>query len=426
MHKRRNEHCPKHAPTVAGADSIGRTALGLATAGLLIAAAALTGQSSRSSATAADTGGTTSAQSRVLMWPTEPVPERVPFGTDAATSSLLSHLAVAAERTTTSHPLKPHVTGPSEPAAPTPSSPAPDGSTPEPTSAASPSTGSASEAKHTHQGKHDATPQKKHKHKPSKPSRSGAPGPSNTGVPAGTRLRVHQGDIDVRKAGTVIDGLDVHGAIKVNAPNVTIKNTIIRFRDGGYRDGIHSYSTGLRIVDTEISPTHTSPNYNGIMGSGFTATRVDIHRVVDAVHIYGNNVVLEDSWLHDNTHFQQDPNQGGKPSHDDSIQIVSGKNIRIAGNNYDGAFNSGIQITQDNGTVSDVTIDGNLAGGGGCSVNVAEKGGGPIAGIAVRNNRFYRDQRVSGCAIISPESTHIAESGNEWAGDGQDVRVKSG
>jgi len=255
---------------------------------------------------------------------------------------------------------------------------------------------------------------------------TGAPGASNTGVPAGTKLTVHQGDIDVRVAGTVINGLDVHGAIKVNAPNVTIKNTIIRFRDGGYRDGIHSYSTGLKIIDTEINPTTTSPNYNGIMGSEFTATRVNIHRVVDAVHIYGNNVVLEDSWLHDNTHFQQDPNQGGKPSHDDSIQIVSGKNIRIAGNNYDGAFNSGIQITQDNGIVSNVTIDGNLAGGGGCSVNVAQKGGGPIAGIAVRNNRFYRDQKVAGCAIISPSTTPVAASGNTWLDNGTSVSVKKG
>jgi hypothetical protein len=278
--------------------------------------------------------------------------------------------------------------------------------------------------KHRHHKRHH----RKHKRAAARPARArtGVPGATNTGVPAATALTVHNGDINVTKAGTVISGLDVHGAIKVNAPNVTIKNSIIRFRAGGYIDGIHSYSTGLNIVDTEIAPTTTSPNYNGIMGSGFTATGVNVHGVVDAVHIYGNNVTIQNSWLHGNTHFLQDPNWGGKPSHDDSIQIVSGTNIRILNNTYEGAYNSGIQITQDNGTVSNVTIAGNVAGGGGCSVNVSQKGGGPIAGISVTNNRFRRDQRVSGCAIIRPKTTVVASSGNTWIDNGAAVVIKNG
>ena len=51
---------------------------------------------------------------------------------------------------------------------------------------------------------------------------------TTTGVPVGTALTVHQGDITVTQAGTVIDRLDVHGSIIVKANNVTIKRSFIR------------------------------------------------------------------------------------------------------------------------------------------------------------------------------------------------------
>jgi hypothetical protein len=251
-------------------------------------------------------------------------------------------------------------------------------------------------------------------------------GPSNTGVPPGTRLRRHVGDIDVTRPGTVIDGLDVRGAIKVMAPNVTIKNTIIRFRRGGYTDGIHSYSTGLRVIDTEIAPRVPSSDYNGIMGSGFVATRVDIHGVVDAVHIYGDQVLVRRSWLHGNSHFVHDPNWDGRPSHDDSIQIVGGDHIRIRRNTLGGAYNAGVQITEDYSTVTDVAITGNLAGGGSCTVNVSQKGGGPIPGLRITDNRFRHTQRIRGCAIIRPRTTRIASARNTWVRSGARVALRNG
>src|SRR4029079_19514480 len=50
------------------------------------------------------------------------------------------------------------------------------------------------------------------------------PTKDTTGVPARTQLTVHEGDIVVKKAGTVLDGLDIHGFVTIQAPNVTIKN----------------------------------------------------------------------------------------------------------------------------------------------------------------------------------------------------------
>ena len=120
------------------------------------------------------------------------------------------------------------------------------------------------------------------------------------------------------------------------------------------------------IVDSELVPTTTSPYWNGIMGSNFTAARVDIHRVVDPIRVLGSNVTVRDSWLHDNSHYVNDPLWNGGPSHTDSIQIQAGTNIVIEGNRVEGAHNAAVQITQDTSRTRVGTIriaDNYLQGG---------------------------------------------------------------
>src|SRR5262249_58867725 len=58
-----------------------------------------------------------------------------------------------------------------------------------------------------------------------KPSQCGYPDETNTGVPPGTTLTQVNGDIDVKVDGTVIDGQDIHGCVRVQAANVTIRNS---------------------------------------------------------------------------------------------------------------------------------------------------------------------------------------------------------
>ena len=66
------------------------------------------------------------------------------------------------------------------------------------------------------------------------PGACGYPDPAyrNVGVPAGRALRP-SGSISVTTDGTVIDGLDVAGTIRVNARNVTIKNTRVTVTGAG-------------------------------------------------------------------------------------------------------------------------------------------------------------------------------------------------
>lgn len=259
---------------------------------------------------------------------------------------------------------------------------------------------------------------------PETPSLTGS---TSVGVPAGVTLKKVSGNMFITKAGTVVDGIDLNGRIAVQAPNVVIKNSIIR-GDGTQlmNPVIMSLSTNLLIQDSEIAAKTPSPNVLGVIGSNFTLVRVNIHDVIDAVHIYGaGSVTVKDSWLHDNLHYESLPELNGGPSHDDSIQIISGSNIVITGNTMEDAYGAAIQFTQDKGSVSNVRVENNTIGGGGCSLNFAEKGRGPFKSIAVKNNVFKRDQRIKGCAVVRPITSDVSLVGNTWT-DGTVVKVSTG
>jgi hypothetical protein len=254
------------------------------------------------------------------------------------------------------------------------------------------------------------------------------PGAGNTGVPSGTRLTVHNGDLTISTAGAVIQGLDIRGFVKVTAPGVIIRNSIIRGRATTSAKGLltaTSNSASVTIVDSELAPSTKSPWIDGIRGWNITAKRVNIHGVIDGFHLYGPNTTIEASWIHDHAHFTNDPQQGGKASHDDSVQIQKGSNIRITGNTISGAYNTGIQFTQDQGKVSDVKITNNHLDGGGCTINFAEKGRGPFVGMVITGNVFGRHTRVANCAIIAPDTTKISSARNTFV-DGAVAAIRDG
>ncbi|WP_029290020.1 hypothetical protein [Cellulomonas sp. HZM] len=238
---------------------------------------------------------------------------------------------------------------------------------------------------------------------------SARPGPSNTGVPAGTKLTVHDGDLTITKDGTVVDGLDVRGFVQVNATGVVIKNSIIRGRDTAYDKALVMMSTTVpasaKIQDTTLAASTPSPHIRGVIGARFSLTRVDAYDVVDQVLIIGDDVTVQDSWLHDNAYFEQDPNYNNTPSHDDNVQISIGKNLRFVNNTMTGTHNSVMMVTQDRGKVSDLVFSGNHVDGGACSVNLAEKAYGPLSGLTFTDNVFGRNTTVSNCAIIAPSTT---------------------
>jgi hypothetical protein len=241
------------------------------------------------------------------------------------------------------------------------------------------------------------------------------PGPTNTGVPAGTVLTRRNEDIVVTVANTVLENLDIYGNLTIKAANVTVRRCIIRGGVQGKQIGIVQCAqagASLYIHDSEIVAQNPSYQVDGIRGYNIVAERVNIHHVIDPVHLYGTgNVTLRNSWLHDNLHYLQDPGWGGKPSHDDSIQIQSGSNYVIENNRIENAHNAAIMITQDAGAVSNVMIRKNFLDHGACTINMHDKGKGPFVNIDIVDNVFGPNSTFN-CNIIRPRTADLSILGN--------------
>ena len=233
----------------------------------------------------------------------------------------------------------------------------------------------------------------------------------------------------ITQDGTVIEGLDIHGFVDVRASNVTIRNSIVRGGDPGTVNMslISAYGdhTNLVIQDTTLVGAYPSPYLDGLKGLNFTATRLDISNVVDTVLIFGDNATVQDSWLHGNTHFEVDPRTPDGFSHDDNIQIEGGRNIVVRGNTMEGAGNAAIMVTQNVARTREVTVSGNWISGGWCSINLSEKGKGPIEAFVVQNNEFGPSDKYE-CGVIAPPTSAVTMINNVYAQSGDVVTVTRG
>lgn len=219
--------------------------------------------------------------------------------------------------------------------------------------------------------------------------------------------RVWQGDLVADVPGQVIDNLDVRGIVIVRAPDVTIKNSIIR---GGTNELNRRYAplvdaragyANLRIVDTVISEATPSEwNASGIGGSNFTALRVRITGQVDSVNITGSNVTVQDSYLGKNVyypnHWQSQPSGG---THNDNVQVLRGDNITIRHNILVDSNSLGVIAAPEWGTVRNLLVEDNYIDNGECSSKFSDKGGYEQS-MTLRNNVFGGHQRSWKCQIV--------------------------
>jgi hypothetical protein len=254
------------------------------------------------------------------------------------------------------------------------------------------------------------------------------PGPGNTGVPAGTALKVMDGNLTITTAGATYSGLDIHGFVRVQAPNVTIKDSIIRGgvapADIGLVNDTDSSATNFLIEDSELVPMDPSVQIDGIKGWNYTALRVEIHGTTDGAKIYGPNATIENSYIHGLVTYAHDPDQGGKQSHNDGVQILSGTNLKLIGNTIEGGSNTAVMITQDHGTTSNLVIDNNWISGGAISVNMTPKPLGLLNAITLDNNVFT-DNSTLRCPILDTTETNLTAVGNVFAGSGLPVPVNN-
>lgn len=256
------------------------------------------------------------------------------------------------------------------------------------------------------------------------PALTRKPSASTTGVPAGTKLRVHNGDIVVTRAGTRLDRMDIRGFVVVRAANVKITRSIVRGGVATNNQGlITNYgSPNLLIEDTDLRAAHPSVWLDGIKGWNFTARRVHVVGNVDSIKVHGDNATIENSLLEDTVYYANDPNQRGGPTHNDNIQVLKGKNIRIVGNTIRGATNFAILGTANIGHTPNLYVRGNWVDGGHCTIKMQSLRSYKLSATVV-DNKFGPHRKVSYCPFQAEPQVKLTARNNVMEEGGRPVPI---
>lgn len=239
------------------------------------------------------------------------------------------------------------------------------------------------------------------------------PTAANTGIPAGTTLTA-SGDINATTAGQVISAKNITGGITVSANNVTIQNS--RITQGGYwairvMDGV----TGTRILHNEI--TSPSGAYTGILATDAFICSNYITGFENTITAGANTTIQ--------ANFIEKLLSDSPSAHYDGIEVYSGNNTKIWGNNImltdaSGAWRGetgAINITATWSNMNAIDVNGNWVGGGSYTVYVDEQGFN-VTNATFTNNTWYGTSPAGhatyGPALIRDNSSVTSWSGNTW------------
>lgn len=234
-------------------------------------------------------------------------------------------------------------------------------------------------------------------------------GPSNPAV-----LRA-SGPITIRRPGAVVEDVDVTGAIVVAADHVTLRN----FRANNVEQ---RGARGMVLEDGEITGAQ-NPYADGVTWADYTARRLEVRGTADGFKAMGN-VLIEGCWVHHLHFFTGDAAGAGGYSHNDGVQVSSGRDITIRDSVFEhNRGNAAVFIDADQGPIDGVTVAANVLGGGGFTLYSIRSRSAPQhgfpTGVVVRDNVFT-DEHLFDYAAVAP--------GTRWYGNtdtaGRPVRAR--
>jgi hypothetical protein len=205
------------------------------------------------------------------------------------------------------------------------------------------------------------------------------------------------------KSGSILEGLDIVGSVRIDADNVTIRRSRVT-SDAPWAILIGASVTGTLIEDVEING---GPGCEAGIGiHDYVARRVNIHGCVDGAKAETNSTI-ESSWIHDL--------RAESDSHNDCVQVSAGSHITLRDNflAVPHRLVSTILIGPDLGPISDVLIEGNWLDGGNFTLYLDG------SSIVVRKNRFGRSY-VYGLASVKG---NITQDGNVFDDTGESVTL---
>lgn len=119
------------------------------------------------------------------------------------------------------------------------------------------------------------------------------PGAHNTGVPSGVALSTYTGSCTISTPNTTIDSKTINCDLRINANNITIKNSKVNGSISSVSGSFH-----FEVIDSEVDGTPNGPDQiTSVGGENFLILRSEItggNRNVLCEH----DCEVRDSWLH--------------------------------------------------------------------------------------------------------------------------------
>ena len=279
------------------------------------------------------------------------------------------------------------------------------------------------------------------------PSVCGYPDGSNTGPGSGVVLRRvpsevrsgsgwawsdRLGGVQVTGTGAVLDGLDIAGAVVIDAPNVTVSNSRISACGGvddtdvvavRYKASDASYQgANARVVRNVIVGTPAGCSHRARSGVR------DIYGSAPGMYVDGNNIsgvgngitaeyeaTVVNNWIHDLGHLAGD-HHSGISSHGGAKQLVWKHNtVLLFGQSFPGGggVSGALTVYADFGHAQNVRVEDNLISGGSYVVyggNSGDSYSTPSTNVQFVSNRF-----VCNAWLYGPVAAFSASSpGNLW------------
>lgn len=219
--------------------------------------------------------------------------------------------------------------------------------------------------------------------------------PDATSAGARGALAKHAGSLTTDHDGQVVQGLDVEGCLKVVNADVVIKNVLV---EGGCARSLDlSNATGHTTV-TDVTVRATASQASAVVLRNATLTRVDVSGGNDGIDVWGGDVSIADSFVHDLSRADG--------SHDDAVQVTGGGDVLVKHSTLlarvgSDPMNACVQLGTLTGKLGSFAMSDSLCDGGNYSVN-ANTSAGSFGPVSFVGNRFGAGYRYGVKANLGP------------------------
>jgi len=210
---------------------------------------------------------------------------------------------------------------------------------------------------------------------------------SAAGLSDPSALTKHDGPLTVVEDGAVIENLEIHGTLQIQANDVIVRNVWVYGSDFWT---VRVKSGSARFENVEIGNAKYL-GLRGIGGSNIVAVGLDIHHVEDGIKL-GSNATYSGVNIHDLASPRSDP-------HTDAVQVESAatnsvvKNSILSSIGSRGVGNASAMIKSSLGRPSNISFVNNYMNGGNFTIFVHDGGHGFPQGVSFIGNRFGTNSR---------------------------------